>query len=194
MCPYIHENPLRAGFAKDLSDYSWNGFPGYLGSRKRGPCFTPDLVLGVGGETRGKFERMQLKELNQDSMILEDLRFGLFWGSEDLAQELRGKVIGEEHREKPQIRAFLQSRDVRNIAENVLIALGETNPATVFAAKERKKKMNRGVNDLYPRPTGAFYESGDRGNLWSRVYGNPGTHKRDGRFSGDAKKIDNQRK
>jgi hypothetical protein len=31
---YIHRNPLQAGIAADLEQYSWSSYPGYLFSSK----------------------------------------------------------------------------------------------------------------------------------------------------------------
>jgi hypothetical protein len=89
MCFYIHGNPLRAGVVKKLSDYRWSSYPAYADKRFQPPWLTTDLVLGMHGGSRRRFLEIQQCFLEEERNPLEDLRHGLYLGSEEFSEECR---------------------------------------------------------------------------------------------------------
>ena len=46
---YIHRNPLTAGLVKDLRDYPWSSYPGYMEPRLQPTWLVTELVLSMWG-------------------------------------------------------------------------------------------------------------------------------------------------
>ena len=76
--------------------------------------------------------------------LLEDLRHGLYLGSEGFSQECIERVKGEQHNEKPQARSLLRSRDIEALAIKILRGLGEKDPESAFNVR-KYRCQNRDV-------------------------------------------------
>lgn len=136
MCLYIHGNPLRAGIVQRLSDYRWSSYQAYADKKREVFWLTTELVLGMYGGSRKRFLRAQQVFFEERPNLLEDLRHGLYLGSEAFSEECIERVNGERHPEKPQARSLLRSRDIRALAIEILKGLGERDPES--ALKVRK--------------------------------------------------------
>lgn len=136
MCLYIHGNPLRAGIVQRLSDYRWSSYQAYADKKREVFWLTTELVLGMYGGSRKRFLRAQQVFFEERPNLLEDLRHGLYLGSEAFSEECIERVKGERHPEKPQARSLLRSRDIRALAIEILKGLGERDPES--ALKVRK--------------------------------------------------------
>lgn len=144
MCLYIHGNPLRAGIVERLSGYRWSSYPAYADKKYEVSWLTTDLVLSMYGGSRKRFLRAQQAFFEEWPNLLEDLRHGLYLGSEAFSEECIERVKGEEHHEKPQARLLKRSRDIRALAIKILKGLGEREPES--ALKVRKYRyQNRDV-------------------------------------------------
>jgi len=144
MCLYIHGNPLRARIARRLSGYRWSSYQGYADKKQEVSWLTTELVLGMYGGSRKRFLRAQQVFFEERPNLLEDLRHGLYLGSEAFSEECIERFKGEEHPEKPQTRSLLRSRDIRALAIKILKGLGEKDPESVL--KVRKYRcQNRDV-------------------------------------------------
>ena len=144
MCYYIHGNPLRAGIVKKLSDHRWSSYPAYADKRSQPSWLTTDLVLGMHGGSRKSFLKVQQSFLEEERNPLEDLRHGLYLGTEGFSEESRERVQKEEHREKPQARLLLRDRDLPAQAQTILERLGEKDSASVLHPR-RRRCLNRDV-------------------------------------------------
>jgi REP element-mobilizing transposase RayT len=144
MCHYIHGNPLRAHVVKRLSDYRWSSYRAYIDKKQGVPWLTTELVLGMYGGSRRKFLRAQQEFIEERPNLLEDLRHGLYLGSEEFSEECIERLRGEGHHEKPQGRSLLRSRDIRALSVKIMKRLGEKDPESVL--KVRKYRcQNRDV-------------------------------------------------
>lgn len=138
MCFYIHGNPLRAGIVKKLSDYRWSSYPAYADKRSQPSWLTTDLVLGMHGGSRRNFLEAQQSFLEEKRNPLEDLRHGLYLGTEEFSEECRERAQNEGHREKPQARLLLRDRDLPSLAQTILERLGEKDPDSALAPRRRR--------------------------------------------------------
>ncbi len=91
MCLYIHRNPVRARVVENLLDYPWSSYPTYVAARRKEPWLTTSLVLGMYGGSRKKFIDAQLAYAGKEKSLLDELRYGLFLGSERFAQDDQGQ-------------------------------------------------------------------------------------------------------
>jgi hypothetical protein len=137
MCFYIHGNPLRAGIVKKLSDYRWSSYPAYIDKRSQLPWLTTDLVLGMHGGSGRSFLEVQQSFLEEERNPLEDLRHGLYLGTEEFSEECIERVKKEEHPEKPQARLLLSGRDIQTLARIILERLGEEHPDSLLHSRRR---------------------------------------------------------
>ena len=144
MCLYVHGNPVRAGIVKRLSDYRWSSYQAYADKRYEVPWLTTGFVLGMYGGSRKRFVRAQQEFFEERPNLLEDLRHGLYLGSEEFSEECVEKLKGEKYHEKPQARSLLRSRDLRALAVKILKELGEKDPESVLSVR-KYRCQNRDV-------------------------------------------------
>jgi len=150
MCLYIHGNPVRAGIVKKLPDYRWSSYRAYADRKYQFPWLTTELVLSMYGGSRRKFIEAQLGSLGEKENLLDQLRHGLYLGSEEYAEECIQKGRREEHREKPQYRSLLRDRDLRLLAFEILRNLDEKDPESVLNARwSRHPKRDLCIYMLY---------------------------------------------
>ncbi len=150
MCLYIHGNPLRAGVVKRLSDYRWSSYQAYADKKHEVSWLTTELVLGMYGGSRKRFLRAQQVFFEERPNLLEDLRHGLYLGSEAFSEECIERVKGEEQHEKPQARSLLRSRDIRALAIKILKGLGERDPESALKVRKyRYQNRDVAINILY---------------------------------------------
>ncbi len=144
MCLYIHGNPLRSGIVKRLSDYRWSSYQAYADKKDEVSWLTTELVLGMYGGSRRKFLKAQQVFFEERPNLLEDLRHGLYLGSEEFSKECIERLGNEAQHEKPQARSLLRSRDIRALSIKILKELGEKDTESVL--KVRKYRcQNRDV-------------------------------------------------
>ncbi len=144
MCLYIHGNPLRAGIVKGLSDYKWSSYQAYADKRYQVSWLMTGLVLGMYGGSRKKFLKAQQLSLGEKENLLDELRHGLYLGSEEFSEECIQRIKKEDYREKPQVRLLLRNRDVRALACKILERLGEKDPDLMLNFP-RNRSPNRSI-------------------------------------------------
>lgn len=129
---------------KRLSDYRWSSYQAYADKRYEVPWLTTGFVLGMYGGSRKRFVRAQQEFFEERPNLLEDLRHGLYLGSEEFSEECVEKLKGEKYHEKPQARSLLRSRDLRALAVKILKELGEKDPESVLRVR-KYRCQNRDV-------------------------------------------------
>ncbi|NWG04706.1 MAG: transposase [Syntrophaceae bacterium] len=144
MCFYIHGNPLRAGFTKNLWDYPWSSYRTYIDRKYETSWLKTELVLGMYGGNRKEFFKAQEMFLKGDNNIFEELWHGLYLGSEKFGEECIERARREEHREKPQGRSLLRGRDLRTLALEILGKLDEKDPQSALKV-HKYRYTNRDV-------------------------------------------------
>ncbi|MBE9573293.1 MAG: transposase [Proteobacteria bacterium] len=145
MCFYIHGNPLRAGIVQKLLDYKWSSYRAYADEEYQISWLTTDLVLGMYGGSRKRFCEAQQSCHGKENELFNNLRYGLYLGSEEFAEECLKKVKKDDNREKPQVRSLLKGRDIRPIAFHVLRSLGDKEPDSVMVSRRRTRRPNRDI-------------------------------------------------
>ena len=145
MCLYIHRNPVRAGIVKDLLDYPWSSYPAYVNQEKKRkePWLTTSIVLGMYGGSRQNFVEAQLDHAEEEGNLLDELRYGLYLGSELFVQEWQERLLAERHREKPQARSALEDQDISLAVGKVFLKLGVENPSSLLRPRRREKRPER---------------------------------------------------
>ena len=144
MCLYIHGNPLRAGVVKRLLDYWWSSYQTYAGKKPEVSWLTTELILGTYGGSRKRFLRAQQVFYEERPNLLEDLKHGVYLGSEEFSEKCIERLKGEGYHEKPQARSLLRSRDIRILAIKILKGLGEKDPESVLQVR-KYRCQNRDV-------------------------------------------------
>ncbi|MFC1829319.1 transposase [Thermodesulfobacteriota bacterium] len=92
---YIHRNPLRAGIIPRLAEYSWSSYPTYAYRKKPPEWLKTDLILSQFG-TKDPHHAYRKKVQNyagEEESLLEDLRYGLFLGTNRFADTLRKRFV-----------------------------------------------------------------------------------------------------
>jgi len=150
MCLYIHGNPLRAGFVKRLLDYRWSSYRAYYDERHAIPWLTTELILGMHGGSRKEFVTAQQASFGEKPNLLEDLKYGLYLGSEAFSKECIERLEDKHYHEKPQARALLRSRSIQDLAIKILKGLGEKAPASALQVrKDHCKNRDIAIYILY---------------------------------------------
>jgi hypothetical protein len=168
MCMYIHGNPLRAGIVEDLADYPWSSYPVYRGKELPGKWLKIESVLGIYGGDHKRFTRAQQIALEKGGDILQDLHDGLYLGAPDFAEECLKRANKEKHREKPQFRALLSERDIKQIAIKILEKIGDKDPiSTLRVRRKRSFLRDLTVHVLYES---GVYRNKDIGSVFGVGY------------------------
>lgn len=144
MCLYIHGNPLRAGIVDRLSDYRWSSYQAYADKRCEFPWLTTRMVIDFYGGGRQHFIRAQQSSFDQKENLLDNLRYGLYLGSEQFSEECIRRIEGQDYREKPQAKRLLRSKDLRPLALEILKKMGEENPE-FFLGVRKYRSPNRDI-------------------------------------------------
>ena len=155
---YIHGNPLRAKLVKELGEHRWSSYRGYLRKGWQEAWLTTDTGLSVFGGSRRKFREaleFQLEPGRRKRSILQDLRYGMYLGTEEFAEECLKKLKGESHKEKPQIRRMRQAKDIEEVLKKVLMGLGKTEIESL-RAKGKKRNLTRDMAIYALRQAGIF--------------------------------------
>ena len=139
---YVHGNPVRAKLVEELGEYRWSSYRGYLKERWQEAWLKTDTGLSVFGGSRKKFREAQESQLGRRKSVLEDLRYGMYLGTEEYAEECLRRLKSESYREKPQIRQMLEARDIEEVLKKVLKGLGQTEIAP-FLAVGKKRNLTR---------------------------------------------------
>jgi putative transposase len=152
---YVHGNPVRAKLVKELGEYRWSSYRGYLREGWQEAWLKTDTGLSVYGGNRRKFREAQESQLGQGGSVLEDLRYGMYLGTEEFAEECLKKLKSESHPEKPQIRRMLEARDIKEVLKKVLKGLGQAEIDPLLTAG-KKRNLTRDVAIYALRQAGIF--------------------------------------
>jgi putative transposase len=152
---YVHGNPLRAKLVKELGEYRWSSYRGYLRERWQEAWLKTDTGLSVFGGSRRKFREAQESQLEGGRSVLKDLRHGMYFGTEGYAGECLRRLKNESHREKPQIRRMLQARDIEEVLRKVMKELGQTEMDPLRVAG-KKRNLTRDMAVYALRQAGIF--------------------------------------
>ena len=152
---YVHGNPVRAKLVEELGEYRWSSYRGYLRERWQEAWLETDTGLSVFGGNRRKFREAQESQSGRGRSVLEDLRYGMYLGTEEYAEECLRKSKSESHREKPQIRRMLEAREIEEVLKKVLKGLGQTETDPLLVSG-KKRNLTRDMAIYALRQAGIF--------------------------------------
>ena len=99
---YIHLNPLRAGLAKNLDEYTWSSLLDYLGKRKKelNKLDTQFILTQLHNnltQSRAIYKRYILENLTMDFPV-KDIYRGIALGKESFIKKIETKIkaVGEK--------------------------------------------------------------------------------------------------
>lgn len=145
LCLYIHGNPIRAGIVKRLLDYKWSSYQAYANKDYLPSWLTTDLALGIYGDSRERFCNAQKSYLGEENSPFNNLKYGLYLGSDEFIEQCIERVKKEDRREKPQATSLLKGKKIQTIIFKILKELGEKNPDRVVKPTRRTRRPNRDI-------------------------------------------------
>jgi len=95
---YIHRNPLRAGTIKRLIDYRWSSYPAYAYNKRHPEWLNTSLILSQFNATdkRRLYRESVQKYSDEKKHIWEDVRHGLFYGTQAFIDQIKGTYLKDE--------------------------------------------------------------------------------------------------
>ena len=93
---YIHQNPLKAGLAKELAGYEWSSHKGYLSSSEKWSWLHKEYILSMFSEDRrdqlGLYRKFVSKEDEEKILgIIEGKKWPSVLGSERFINWVKGR-------------------------------------------------------------------------------------------------------
>ena len=137
---YIHRNPLRAGIVKRLMDYRWSSFPAYAYNRRHPEWLKTELILGRFKTSNrcGAYREKVQKYSDEKKSIWEEIRHGLFYGSQAFVKRIKNDYLNEE----PQADIPIQKKLANEIDPNEIIK----NAAAIINCDIEKLKRSHRVS------------------------------------------------
>lgn len=116
---YIHRNPLRAGLVHRLADYQWSSYLAYAYGKNILGWLRRDVILSYYlAKDPGRAYRNHVQQYaKEESRLWENLRHGLFLGSEGFAKQIQEKFLDKTvNPEVPQQKS-IQRENPKDILE-----------------------------------------------------------------------------
>ena len=93
---YIHHNPLNAGLAKRLEDYSWSSHRAYISKGNEGKWMHNDFVLSILEENKSKRRQAYIDFVKQEVpetliALYEKKKLPLLLGAKDFINDIKQK-------------------------------------------------------------------------------------------------------
>lgn len=146
---YIHRNPLRAGVVDRLADYRWSSYLSYGYGRKGPEWLSTDLILlqFKGPDRHRRYREKVQKYAKEEKRLLEDLRHGLFWGSQQFVERIRKQHLPSKiDSSVPQQTQLTKASDPVAILQSAQRLLNCDTQR--FVQKERVKGVDKENRDL----------------------------------------------
>ena len=112
---YIHRNPLRAGLAKKLEDYTWSSHKGYLSISKKWDWINKKFILSMLSKNKNKWIASYRKfvKVEDDSDIVklfESKKPPSIFGPQDFIDRMKSQYYQKDDVvEKPQVKELAPS-------------------------------------------------------------------------------------
>ncbi len=93
---YIHKNPVKAGMVKDMSDYRWSTYNGYLSYAKKWNWLHKDYIFSMittkkHGRMKPFIEFMEKDDLEEVTRLFSLKKLPSFFGPESFVTEIKEK-------------------------------------------------------------------------------------------------------
>ncbi len=124
---YIHQNPLRAGIADRLADYTWSSYNAYAYKKKKPDWLKTDFILSqFDSKDKHRSYRLKVqKHSDKKAKIWEDVRHDLIYGSERFVQQIKSRFLkNRSEAELPQHNRLRRDINPDKIKKQVSSILG----------------------------------------------------------------------
>jgi len=93
---YIHRNPVKAGLVKDMSDYEWSSYKGYLSNAKKWKWLHKDYIFSMispkkQGRLKPFIEFMREDDSEEVAKLFSLKKLPSFFGSESFITGIKEK-------------------------------------------------------------------------------------------------------
>jgi hypothetical protein len=124
---YMHRNPVRAGIVKRLVDYRWSSYAAYAYGKDKPEWLQDKEILSqLGGRNkRAAYREAVQKYAKEEPRIWEDVRHGLFMGTDAFIKRIKAKHLTKEpHPEIPQQRRINKGGELQEVVRSACRVLG----------------------------------------------------------------------
>jgi len=124
---YMHRNPVRAGIVKRLVDYRWSSYAAYAYGKDKPEWLQDKEILSqLGGRNkRAAYREAVQKYAKEEQRIWEDVRHGLFMGTDAFIKRIKAKHLTKEpHPEIPQQRRINKGGELQEAVRSATRVLG----------------------------------------------------------------------
>ena len=146
---YIHRNPLRVGILHRLVDYKWSSYRAYAYGKDAPWWLESSMILSQfkGGGKHKQYREVVQGYANEEKLVLEDIRHGLFLGSKAFVDRIKSKYLSDEpDNDMPRKAELLKAGDPREIIAEAAKVIGcDTNE---FRNRSRIGKEDKEKRDL----------------------------------------------
>ncbi|MCX5895503.1 MAG: transposase [Proteobacteria bacterium] len=170
---YVHRNPVRAGIVKRLADYRWSSYATYAYGKDKPEWLKDEVILSqLGGRNKRAAYRKAVQQYAQEERrIWEDVRHGLFMGTDDFIKRIKAKHLTKEpHPEIPQQRRRKKEGELREVVRSATRVLGcEEHELTGRGRTKNKTLLHRDLIIYFLWDMGIFTNS-EIGELFGLSY------------------------
>ena len=130
---YIHKNPVKAGLVKDMPDYEWSSYKGYLSYAKKWNWLHKDYIFSMitpkkQGRLKPFIEFMQKEESGEVTKLFSLKKLPSFFGPESFITEMKEKhYFKKKSCEVPESKRLAPASDsiISSVCENYGVTFSE---------------------------------------------------------------------
>jgi hypothetical protein len=157
---------------KRLTNYGWSSYSAYAYGKKKPDWLKMEAILGCyTGKDKHEEYRKQVQEYaKEEKKVWEDVRHGLFMGSQEFIEKLSKRYLERYNKEMPQQRQVLKSEGLRRKIYEVAEALGME--VEQLRQRGRVKAQERDSRDVlvYFLWKSGIYTNAEIGKLFGLSY------------------------
>lgn len=130
---YIHKNPVKAGMVKDIPDYEWSSYKGYLSYAKKWNWLHKDYIFSMitpkkQGRLKPFIEFMQKEDSEEVIKLFSLKKLPSFFGPESFITEMKEKYyFKKKSYEVPESKSLAPASDsiISSVCENYGVTFSE---------------------------------------------------------------------
>ena len=130
---YIHKNPVKSGVVKDMPDYEWSSYKGYLSYAKKWNWLHKDYIFSMitpkkQGRLKPFIEFMQKEESGEVTKLFSLKKLPSFFGPESFITEMKEKYyFKKKSYEVPESKRLAPASDsiISSVCENYGVTFSE---------------------------------------------------------------------
>jgi REP element-mobilizing transposase RayT len=130
---YIHKNPVKAGLVKEIKDYEWSSYKGYLSYAKKWNWLHKDYIFSIitpkkQGRLKPFIEFMHEDDSEEVTRLFSLKKLPSFFGPESFITEIKEKYyFKKKSREVPESKSLAPTSDIiiSSVCKNYGISFNE---------------------------------------------------------------------